>query len=62
LLVQEGVLTQDKANALIRQAEDEAAAAARGQTPVINQPSAGAETGGGRRPGRAAERPRPLYP
>src|SRR5271163_2256898 len=40
LLVQEGVLTQDKANALIRQAEDEAAAAARGQPPVINQPSA----------------------
>jgi hypothetical protein len=40
LLVQEGVLTQDKANALIRQAEDEAAAAARGQAPVVNQPSA----------------------
>src|SRR6516162_6234228 len=34
LLVQEGVLTQDKANALIRQAEDEAAAAARGQRGV----------------------------
>ncbi len=30
-LVQEGVLTQDKAQALIRQAEDEAAMAARGQ-------------------------------
>jgi len=32
LLVEQGVLTQDKANALIRQAQDEAAAAARGQT------------------------------
>ena len=31
LLVQEGVLTQDKANALIRQAQDEAVAAARAQ-------------------------------
>jgi hypothetical protein len=40
LLVQEGVLTQDKANALIRQAEDEAAAAARGQV-AVNQPPAG---------------------
>jgi hypothetical protein len=30
LLVEQGILTQDKANALIRQAEDEAAAAARG--------------------------------
>jgi len=40
LLVQEGVLTQDKANALIRQAEDEAAAAARGQTMAVNAPSA----------------------
>jgi hypothetical protein len=39
LLVQEGVLTQDKATALIRQAEDEAAAAARGQTAVVNQPA-----------------------
>lgn len=38
LLVQEGVLTQDKANALIRQAQDEAAAAARGQPAVINTP------------------------
>jgi len=41
LLVQEGVLTQDKANTLIRQAEDEAAAAARGQTGVNRQPAAG---------------------
>ncbi len=39
LLVQEGVLTQDKANTLIRQAEDEAAAAARGQTGVNKQPA-----------------------
>src|ERR1700760_502769 len=38
LLVQEGVLTQDKANALIRQAQDEAAAAARGQPAVVNTP------------------------
>jgi len=38
LLVQEGVLTQDKANALIRQAQDEAAAAARGQPVVVNTP------------------------
>ena len=37
LLVQEGVLTQDKANTLIRQAEDEAAAAARGQIGVNRQ-------------------------
>jgi hypothetical protein len=32
LLVEQGVLSQDKANALIRQAQDEAAMAARGQT------------------------------
>jgi hypothetical protein len=38
LLVQEGVLTQDKATALIRQAQDEAAAAARGQPAVVNTP------------------------
>jgi hypothetical protein len=38
LLVQEGVLTQDKANILIRQAQDEAAAAARGQPAVVNTP------------------------
>ncbi len=35
LLVQEGVLTQAKADALIRQAEDEAAAAARGQAGTV---------------------------
>jgi hypothetical protein len=40
LLVQQGVLTQDKADALIRQAEDEAAMAARGQT-VAAAPSTG---------------------
>src|SRR6201987_41170 len=45
LLVQEGVLTQDKANTLIRQAEDEAAAAARGQIGVNKQPAAGAAGG-----------------
>jgi hypothetical protein len=50
LLVQEGVLTQDKANALIRQAEDEAAAAARGQAPVVNQPSAPAKMAAGAAP------------
>jgi Putative porin len=50
LLVQEGVLTQDKANALIRQAEDEAAAAARGQAPVINQPSGAPKLAGGSTP------------
>ncbi|HEX4504764.1 MAG TPA: putative porin [Alphaproteobacteria bacterium] len=38
LLVQEGVLTQDKANALIRQAQDEAAAASRGQPALVNAP------------------------
>jgi len=47
LLVQEGVLTQDKANALIRQAEDEAAAAARGQTLTVNTPSAAPKAAGG---------------
>lgn len=46
LLVQEGVLTQDKANALIRQAEDEAAAAARGQVAVNQAPAAGTKTAG----------------
>ena len=44
LLVQEGVLTQDKANALIRQAQDEAAAAARGQS-VGTAPASAAQTG-----------------
>src|SRR4051812_9191274 len=42
LLVQEGVLTQDKANLLIRQAEDEAASAARGQIAVNQAPAPGA--------------------
>jgi len=37
LLVEQGILTQDKANALIRQAEDEAAAAARGM-PIVPAP------------------------
>jgi hypothetical protein len=50
LLVQEGVLTQDKANALIRQAEDEAAAAARGQAPAVNQPSAPGKMAAGAAP------------
>jgi hypothetical protein len=44
LLVQEGVLTQDKANALIHQAEDEAAAAARGQVAAAPAPTPGAPT------------------
>jgi hypothetical protein len=47
LLVQEGVLTQDKANALIRQAEDEAAAASRGQPTVVNAPSAAPKAAAG---------------
>ena len=50
LLVQEGVLTQDKANALIRQAEDEAATAARGQVAVNQAPSAGAKVAAGGAP------------
>ncbi len=64
LLVQEGVMTQDKANALIRQAEDEAAAAARGQTMAVNKrlPSGAPKLAAERRPGRAAERARSLYP
>ncbi len=37
LLVQEGVLTQSKADALIRQALDEAAAAARNQPPTLSE-------------------------
>lgn len=47
LLVQEGVLTQDKANALIRQAEDEAATAARGQVAVNQAPATGAKVAAG---------------
>jgi hypothetical protein len=47
LLVQEGVLTQDKANTLIRQAEDEAAAASRGQVGVNKQPAATAVASAG---------------
>jgi hypothetical protein len=50
LLVQEGVLTQDKANALIRQAEDEAAAAARGQTMAVNVPSGAPKAAAGGAP------------
>jgi hypothetical protein len=50
LLVQEGVLTQDKANALIRQAEDEAAAAARGQTMAVNAPSGAPKVAAGGAP------------
>ena len=37
LLVQEGVLTQAKADALIRQAQDEAAVAARNRPPVLSE-------------------------
>src|ERR1700723_1240536 len=50
LLVQEGVLTQDKANALIRQAEDEADAAARGQTMAVNAPSGAPKVAAGGAP------------
>jgi hypothetical protein len=52
LLVEQGILTQDRANALIRQAEDEAAAAARGQllapgaSPSVAPPSSVAATSG----------------
>ena len=51
LLVQEGVLTQDKANALIRQAEDEAAAASRGQPAVVNTPPGTPKVAAGAAPG-----------
>ncbi len=50
LLVQEGVLTQDKANTLIRQAEDEAAAAARGQVAAVPAPAPGATAAPGAPP------------
>lgn len=45
LLVQQGVLTQDKADALVRQAEDEAAAAARAQQATTAAPAAAGAAG-----------------
>lgn len=41
LLVQEGVLTQSKADALIREAEDEAAVAARNRPPTLSEATKG---------------------
>src|SRR5208283_2505358 len=44
LLVQEGVLTQAKADALIREAEDEAEVAARNRPPTLSEATRGMDS------------------
>lgn len=66
LLVEQGILTQDRANALIRQAEDEAAAAARAPgaappTSVVAAPPAAPVTEGAAPPATASTSVRVPY-